>query len=116
RGGLGQDPGTQALNPGRARSRRSSRMSDASRPSLRSRMIRFTVRLALAWIGVAALSSAAAAIESDGIDFTFLSAPGTASPRLLRKVAPIYPPLARQDGIAGTVIVWARVGRDGRVR
>ena len=53
---------------------------------------------------------------TDGIDFTFLSAPGTASPRLLRKVAPIYPPLARQDGIAGTVIVWARVGRDGRVR
>ena len=36
--------------------------------------------------------------------------------RVVRVVAPLYPEAARREGVAGIVIVGARVGRDGRVR
>lgn len=37
-------------------------------------------------------------------------------PRLLKRVVPLYPFDARHAGVAGVVLVRARVGRDGRVR
>ncbi|MFN7921034.1 MAG: energy transducer TonB [Bryobacteraceae bacterium] len=37
-------------------------------------------------------------------------------PRLLREVKPVYPPLARQARIQGTVVIEAIISRDGAVR
>ena len=42
--------------------------------------------------------------------------PGTQPPALIARVAPLYPDDPRREGIDGTVLVSARVGRDGRVR
>lgn len=42
-------------------------------------------------------------------------APGVASGNLISKVAPIYPAEARSRGVQGTVVVHARIGRDGAV-
>ena len=75
-----------------------------------------TFAVGLALLGLASASEALAASEGVPADLALLPAPGTEAPRLLRKVAPSYPLDARRDGIAGVVIVWARVGRDGRVR
>lgn len=36
-------------------------------------------------------------------------------PEVIRKVAPVYPPAARAQGITGTVLVQALVGKDGKV-
>ncbi len=38
------------------------------------------------------------------------------APRLLKRVAPKYPPLARQAGIQGSVWLTLSIGRDGRVK
>ncbi len=37
-------------------------------------------------------------------------------PEVIRKVAPAYPAQARRDGVAGTVMVQALIGKDGRVK
>lgn len=37
-------------------------------------------------------------------------------PVLIRMPRPVYPPIAREAGLAGTVVVHALVGRDGLVR
>lgn len=37
-------------------------------------------------------------------------------PEVLIRVEPVYPDIAREAGVDGTVMVWALVGRDGRVK
>ena len=37
-------------------------------------------------------------------------------PRLLRKVEPVYPPMARQARVAGMVRMQASIGKDGKIR
>ncbi len=41
---------------------------------------------------------------------------GVTSGLLIRKVQPIYPPLARQARIQGTVILHAQIGKDGSIQ
>jgi protein TonB len=36
--------------------------------------------------------------------------------KLIHQVTPPYPPLARQTGISGTVVLQAIIGRDGCIR
>ena len=35
--------------------------------------------------------------------------------QLLKKVSPVYPPTAKKDGLQGTVVLHAIIGKDGRV-
>jgi TonB family protein len=37
------------------------------------------------------------------------------SPRKIKDVKPIYPPIAREAGVAGVVIIEVRIGTDGRI-
>ena len=34
---------------------------------------------------------------------------------LIRKIQPIYPPLARSTGVQGSVLLQAIIGRDGKI-
>lgn len=75
-------------------------------------MARRPVAVALALV-LGTMWSAAHA-QDLGEDPTYVR--GTDPPRLLSRVAPIYPDDARRDSVDGVVLVSARVGRDGLVR
>jgi len=73
---------------------------------------RWAVRLAV--FGLTCAARVATADEAS--ELAHLPAPGTTPARLEWRVPASYPPHLRERGVAGVVIVSARVGRDGRIR
>jgi len=70
----------------------------------------------LAALLLATLAAGPARAADEATELANIPAPVTVPARLLSLVPVVYPEAARRAGIAGTVIVRARVGRDGRVR
>ncbi len=68
--------------------------------------------LALAW----AAASAGPARGEVSLELASLPDPVDEPARVVSRVPVLYPEAARRDGVAGIVLVRARVGRDGRVR
>ena len=64
----------------------------------------------------AVIISVATAVSQDAAQ-ALIQVPPNSSPTLLvRKVAPVYPPLARQARIQGTVVLSIVINKDGEVR
>jgi len=88
-------------------------MSSRTSGAARSRAALFAVFLLGAFVAARAPSACAA---DEATELANIPAPVTVPARVLRLVPVHYPESARRAGISGTVIVRARIGRDGRVR